>query len=217
MNIDAEIIKQLGIFEYHEERRFFSRRNEVYLFCGKLPDGKQIQFVYKKFVQGNKENEYTALTALKGGRFPHILACGNDAICLEYIKGQTMLECLEESERSGETCSGFINELLYFLQGFYESMPGFVYGDVNLRNFIVAESGIYGVDLEETHPGRPEIDIGRAMAFILTYYPVTQYKKEAAEYLIRSASERLDLSIGEMENQKEKELSDMLIRRGGRR
>jgi hypothetical protein len=216
MEIDREIIDRLGVTECREEKKFFSRRNEVYLFSGNAPDEMLIRFVYKKYISGNRNNELSALTALKGKRVPRILAQSNSALCLEYIPGLTMLECMETAERNGESFSGLIDELLDFLKGFYNMMPGVIYGDVNLRNFIAAESGVYGVDLEETQPGRPETDIGRAAAFMLTYKPVTNYKREAAGYLISSAAKKLSLDISDTEKQKEKELSYMLIRRGGK-
>jgi thiamine kinase-like enzyme len=175
---------------------------------GRRDDGSDTEFVYKYFSDGDAWKEYAYLYLLAGLRVPGILARGNKALCLEYIKGDTLLERLERCERKRVPFSAYIDRLLIFLERFYAALPGHIYGDVNLRNFICAKNGLHGVDIEEARPGDICVDIGKAAAYILTSgQSATEYKHEAAAYLIESAAQRLGLDIEDIEKEKQKELN----------
>lgn len=213
MNIEQDVLAQLNITRCSVAQSFFSRRNSVYLMRGKR-EGAEIKFVFKIYRAGDIEKEYRYLSRLNGINVPAVLARGERSLCLEYIKGDTLLERLEQCELGGEPFSGYIDALIRFLTSFYAALPGHMYGDVNLRNFIVAEDGVYGVDLEEAGPGNTAVDIGRAAAFILTYDPAgTDYKKKAADYLAKAAALAFGLDRGDIEREKQKELEAMSARR----
>jgi hypothetical protein len=207
-------MKQLGVQQCSAVRSFFSRCNSVSLIRARRDDGSDIEFVYKHYSAGDAWKEYAYLYLLAGMRVPGILARGNKALCLEYIKGDTLLERLEKCEKRGVPFDSHIVRLLDFLERFYTALPGHIYGDVNLRNFICARNALHGVDVEEARPGDKCADIGKAAALILNYEPAgTEYKKETARYLIESAAERLGLDIKHIEAVKEKELTAMNVRR----
>lgn len=214
MKIQQDILTQLHIEKYSIIRSFFSRRNTVYLIRALHKDGDVSEFVYKLYVSGNIEKEYVALCKLQGQNVPRVLACGHSALYMEYIRGKTLLERLEEAEIKGLPFEEHIDKFIGFLHGFYKVMPGHIYGDVNLRNFIVTSDGLWGVDLEESHIGRISTDIGKAAAFNLTYRPeFTDYKQQTASYLIEQSSRLFSVSIQEIEREKMLELEAMETRR----
>lgn len=218
MIIERKVLDALGIKQYHAVKKYFSRRNKVYLVRGERQDGAGVEFVYKEYVAGDIEREYEYLQKLKGLPVPAVMARGERSLALSCIAGKTMLERLEEAESSGAELESCIDGLLDFLHRFYSALPGRIYGDVNLRNFIVTHEGVYGVDVEEAGPGDICSDIGRAAAFLLTYRPsFTDYKNKAAEYLIDKACGRFGLNKGLIENAMRSELCGIQNRRVGKK
>lgn len=214
MEDQYEIFKQLNIYDYTIEEEFFSRRNHVYKLHAKRMSGEDFFIVLKKFNCGNIQDEFAVINALQGIRVPKILAKTKNTICLEYISGPTLLSAFESSEIKGEPCNELIEQFVDFLGSFYDSLPGSIYGDVNFRNFIVGSGGVYGIDLENVHTGLKETDIGKAVAFLLTYNPAfTDYKKDMAEILIQYSAAQLDLDIPSILEASEKELQNMKLRR----
>ncbi|MGI5849276.1 MAG: phosphotransferase [Christensenellales bacterium] len=212
--IEPQLLGQLNITHYSVAEQYFSRRNAVYRIDAARPNGDNFMFVYKTYVCGDAGREADNLGRLQKKKVPRILARGNKALCLEYIKGPTLLKYLEDAERCGKTFSHCVDMFIDFLIGCYEEMPGMIYGDVNLRNFIVTKHGVAGVDLEEAGPGLPAADIGRAAAFIPAYYPAgTEYKKAVAKYLIKKGAARLGIAEQDIRSEADKERADMRIRR----
>jgi len=214
VTLGPDIIAQMGIAQYTVAERYISRRNTVCRIDAMRTDGTKTSFVYKMYACGDIDREAAALETLCGDRVPRILMRGQNALCLEYLSGQTLLETLEETERTCQSPHAAIDRLVGFLAYFYAAMPGYKYGDVNLRNFIDAQRGICGVDLEETAPGMPHTDIGRMAAFLLTYRPAyTAYKETAAAYLIHTGALRLGFDARAAEAAKQDELAAMATRR----
>jgi len=214
MEDQNEIFKQLNICEYTIEERFFSRRNDVCKLHARRMDGGDFFIVLKKFTCGNIQDEFMVINALQGIRVPKILAKSGNTFCLEYINGPTLLSAFEASEAKCEPCNELLKKFVDFLKSFYDSMPGSIYGDVNFRNFIVGDGGIYGVDLENVHSGLKETDIGKAAAFLLTYNPAfTDYKKDMAEILIQYSAAQMNLDISSIMDAAEKEFQNIQLRR----
>ena len=218
MYIEPEIIDALQIENYTVAERFCSRKNEVYRVSACRIDGTQTDFVYKRYVLGDMDKEYASLSRLNGGHVPVVIAKGQSALGLEYIAGQTLYEVLEKSERDPTSFDAYADALVEFLCGFYAELSGYTYGDVNLRNFIVAEQGLYGVDLEDVMPGEKAADVGKIAAYMLTYDPAyTQYKRNAEAYFVDRCVDRLHLSRAAVFFEKEKELERMRVRRAERK
>ena len=208
------IKEALGIQSCSVKRKFFSRRNAVYHMCAQQRNGTASEFVYKQYISGSIKNEYETLIKMQGKSVPQVLAKDEKSLCLEYLRGETLLECLEKTELSEQTFEAYIDGLLSFLEKFYTTVPGLIYGDVNLRNFIMTPGGLCGVDMEESCPGSIAADIGRAAAFILRYRPEgTQYKIKTAEYLTRRSSVFFGIPVQEIEHEKQAELAAMQKRR----
>ncbi len=208
MNIGAGLLKQLELSQCSAVRSFFSRNNSVSLVRGRRDDSSDTEFIYKYYRGTDAWKEYAYLYLLAGLRVPGILAHGNKALCLEYIKGDTLQERLEKCEKKRVPFDPYIDRLITFLERYYAALPGHIYGDVNLRNFICAKNGLHGVDIEEARPGNTFVDIGKAAAYILASgKEETEYKQKAASYLIESAGRRLGLDINDIEKEKQKELA----------
>ncbi len=71
---------------------------------------------------------------------PEVLAKGTNTLALEYIKGPLLFEKLEEAEKPGEPFYPDLDMLIDFLARFYRVLPGCIYGDINLRIFIIAQN-----------------------------------------------------------------------------
>ena len=209
---DKYVVKELNALSYTVTKIYKSRRNEVVKISAS--DGR-IDFVRKRYLYGNAEKEYNMLKALEGYRVPRVLYRADGELYLEYISGRTLLEALESSEKEGKPFDDEIRLLVEFLKEFYSRMPGMRYGDVNLRNFILNEALIYGVDLEEVTWGEAETDIGRAAAFLITYRPgFTNYKFNCMCLLINYAEERLGIKPRRIIDEMLAELREMEKRRG---
>lgn len=214
MRIYQDILELLNIESYTVKKRFFSRCNAVYLIHALCRNDINMEFVYKCYIWGDIENEFNALQRLAGLYVPRILARGRSSLCMEYIRGETLLECLENAEKQNRPFEEYIDLFTGFLKGVYTATPGQIYGDVNLRNFILAEDGLWGVDLEESCTGNIAVDIGKAAAFVLTYRPKnTEYKQKTASYLIERSSVLFGVLKQDIEHEKELELAAMEKRR----
>jgi len=214
MTIETRIKERMGIAHFVVAEKYFSRRNAVYRIDATLKDGTDTSFVYKEYDCGDIDEEAAVLARFNGDRVPRILMRGENALCMQHFAGETLMSELEALEPRGETPYAMLGRLVDFLKHFYTLMPGRIYGDVNLRNFIDTDIGVCGVDLEETGEGRPETDIGRMAAFILTYRPAhTAYKQDAIAYLIRLAASKLGIEQAAIETEMQAELRAMKTRR----
>ena len=214
MTIEKSIRERMNIARFAVAERYFSRRNTVSRIDAVLIDGTDMTFVYKEYNCGDIGKEADVLARLDGKRVPRLLVRGQNALCLAYLRGDTVQQALEDMERRGQPPYAVLDGLVDFLAHFYAAMPGHIYGDVNLRNFIGTPDGICGVDLEETRAGVPYTDIGRMAAFLLTYRPAqTAYKQDAAAYLIRTASARLGIGVQAAQDAMQDELAAMQMRR----
>ncbi len=77
-----------------------------------------------------------------------------------------------------------MHALLDFLFNYYDAAKT-LRGDVNLRNFLYKDGVCYGVDFEDPQStGRPEMDLGRMLAFVLTYAPAFDPRRIAAAHVL---------------------------------
>lgn len=217
MEIEKEIKEQLHIENYSVAERFFSRRNEVYKIHA-LKGGQPFDFVCKKYIHGDIETESRHLRKLSNLNVPFLLAQSDNTLCLEYIEGPTMLQALEACEARKKSFESHIFAWIGFMQSFYKEMPAYIYGDINLRNFIIRPEGIFAVDLEEVKTGKKQTDFGRAAAFMVTYDPAfTDYKKETARIFLSACAKSFGIQEQDIEIEMQKELNSMEKRRGNRR
>ncbi|MCG9480050.1 MAG: hypothetical protein K9H14_07580 [Actinomycetia bacterium] len=101
------------------------------------------------------------------------------------------------------------NRSLYYVTG-----KSYILGDIKFRNFFLGRDGTYRVDLEDCRQGRVEEDLGRFIAFFLTYQPVyTEWKQSQCRMIKQYCIENLDVDMGLVESETERELIQMKKRR----
>lgn len=205
MKLSRNIIDKLNIGKYVFEKQFHSKKNRVYLVNSINPADKKNSFILKMHKDPRVFfKEIALLESLKqqGIRVPEVLYRDKKHLIMEYIDGETLTDMFERMERSGmppEVVYPIVDSLCRWLKDFYEAVRSktkkpAVMKDVNLRNFIFYDDKIYGIDFEEVSEGRPEEDIGKICAFLLTYSPeYTPWKLKVAKYIRDVAIKKLKL------------------------
>ncbi len=232
--LDESFLNSYEIQDYIVAKKFFSKKNEVYLVKATKKDKNKEKYVVKIYSNSLKrmEKEMNMLLELKkmGLAVPKVYYMGRNYFVMEYINGVTLLEeiCKQEGYVKEETSSDFfiniktLEGLLKWLTDFYRfsrqiKNRNIVLGDVNLRNFIVSNKlygKIYGIDFEDYCEGLPEEDIGKICAFILTYYPAfTKWKQCVVGQIAYIFTEKLKLNFESIKRETIKELMAMEKRR----
>jgi RIO-like serine/threonine protein kinase len=112
-----------------------------------------------------------------GVRVPKLIACENNVIKMAYIHGETLPDflCRMENYPNDSELIKAADSIIKWLDIFYHAVDssntGENRGDVNGRNFFWDDGQFWGVDFEERSTGAKEQDIGRLVAFILSYNP----------------------------------------------
>jgi len=161
-------------------RKFFSRRNKVYL----ITDGAK-QLIYKQYTDAKacaREKANLELLASCGLAVPQIEGEADKALLLSYINGMTYEQVLRKYEQgflNNEQAAAAFTALIKWLEKYFAATKGALRGDVNLRNFIyLPDQTCVGIDFEDTLIyGDMCKDIGRILAFIATYDPPFSDKK----------------------------------------
>jgi len=123
----------------------------------------------------------------RGVYVPKIISCENNLLAMEYIESMTLTDYIELYEDQPFTDT-IVERITSWFESFYNAIPlNSLRGDVNCRNFLVTpDLNIAGVDFETPCTGIRETDLGKLIAYILTYRPkYTAYKKYLAELLCR--------------------------------
>ena len=167
---------------------FFSRKNRV---VKSIRNGQLV--VVKTYTQadvGVIRKEYSILERChaSGVLAPAPIAMEEDAIVMSYVDGRvlsTVLDsCWVHAGPNGsvpEAEPALIAESLgRWLHGFHAAFEfGLRRGDVNMRNFVLGEAGMYGLDFEEASEGDVIEDLGQACATVLSMDPMFTEEKVA--------------------------------------
>lgn len=207
--------------EYGAVKEYFSRVNSVFLIES-LSNINQ-QFILKDF-GNNYERIQAELNGIKvfENISPKIYYSDSRYLVHEYIPGATFLSCFEDAEKTDSDPGELITHLIEFLKSAYDSAPGYVLGDINFNNFIIRENSqqdtctlpISFIDFESVKPGEIEEDLGRIIAFALTYDPpFTEWKQRFVEKFIDTTVMLMNLSEEKISSYKELEFSAMKYRR----
>jgi len=207
--------------EYIKVKKYFSRLNSVFLIES-LNDKKE-KFILKDF-ENNSDMINAELNGMKifENFSPKVYFSDQRYLVHEYIPGNTFLSSYEEAEKTDSDPELMINSFVEFLKTAYESAPGYILGDINFNNFIIRESKpeisrtlpISFIDYENVKPGEIEEDLGRMMAFALTYDPVfTDWKFGFVAEFIERAVKFLKADKAKMLFYAEKEFEAMNVRR----
>ena len=186
MQADPDSICPANLLGYCVEKKFTSRKNEVFLV---KRAGEELKgyLVYKKYSRPDRmytEMEMLRYLSSKDVPVPQICGSGDDYIVEEYLDGTLLLDrfCWLEDIHGSETTTladstrRLISHLCCWFKAFHDALPEMngrrlIMGDVNFRNFIVVNEKVYGIDLEECREGSIEEEVGSLCAFALTYTP----------------------------------------------
>ena len=155
-----------------------------------------------------------------GVRVPEVYTLDKAVIKMQYIPGETLPDLIARLEISSDMSGveSAADKIISWLCDFYSAVDtdrtGEIRGDINGRNFVFDDVYCWGVDFEERVYGTKEKDIGRLIAFILTYDPPgTTLKTEFADKLLHHAVQRLQVNPEEVCHQRDMELAAMTRRR----
>lgn len=223
--ISSEFLEAHSIRKYFIDKRYESKKNNVYLIKAYTYGSQEVHYVLKYYPvihNMHKELEFLELLMDKVA-VPEVLFHGNRYLILEHLDGILLLDALFSHEGDSPlTCfiktDILLNEFVRWLRGFYSTAKTssgcqIILGDVNFRNFIFNEK-IFGIDFEDCRAGYIEEDAGRICAFSLSYLPAfTEGKIEVTRKLLSMLIEALELDRGLAIKEIEKELYSISKRR----
>lgn len=164
--------------------RYKSRRNRVELIRTDVG-----RVVVKAFLEEDDfQKELRIYRLLQDTQLPcaKVISAQDKTLVLSELPGQTLVDCLEQQERTDAPTWGVWEKLVDWLIAF-QRQTGLVMTDVNLRNFLYdgKTSILYGVDFEECDEGSMERCAGSVAAYIRTYDPGhTRLKQKISQYIL---------------------------------
>lgn len=142
--------------------------------------------VIKWYVPGFKDRMKNEYSVLKKGssklNIPSVYEMDetNNVLITNYIIGENLCDLVNNDDTSKSEKQRLMKLLakwFYDFHKFFKKDDEFViHGDPTLRNFIFTDK-IWGVDFEETRPGKTVEDIAGICASILTTDPMFTYEK----------------------------------------
>jgi len=169
------------------------------------------------------EAEKLKLLHNAGVRVPEVISQEKNILRLKYVDGITITDLIEAMENNTfNQLECLINSLVSWLNDFYNAVgfnnangkTGEIRGDVNFRNFIFDGTHCWGIDFEEQIFGEKEQDIGRMIAFILSYHPPNTYIKNLfAQKLLDKAIVTFALDQAKIFRWRDDELKAIALRR----
>lgn len=152
--------------------QFPSRKNKVYLV-----EREGWRLVLKVYENDRCWNEAEALRSAKGAciAVPDIIESGDRALLLELIPGRSVNNYLGAPGME-EKVLGVAGWLAAYHRAFRSGNLVRIKSDAIFKNFIVSDR-IYGIDFELSCMGRPEEDVGEAMAYLLDTDPMFTEEK----------------------------------------
>lgn len=166
----------------YQEIDLISKKNKVSRIIN--GDKTHILKTYTKAKNMEKEIEVLKFLNKEDVLAPKILKINEKSIVLEDLGERTLLFAYEEVEKNKEDYRYLIQGILSCLKDFYKISEIYyerecILSDMNFRNFIVKDKQIYRIDFEDVDFGEKESDLGKLLAFGLTYSPeYTNWKKD---------------------------------------
>lgn len=182
----------------HQEIKLISKRNEVYRIYD--DDKTYISKIFTSFDTFHKEKEILSIMKKEGANVPYIIKSSQNKILMEDLGEETLLDWYENLEKQNSNeYDCILLKLCAWLKKFYNISfahynEQFILRDVNFRNFIIKNNEIYGIDFEQSCPGKIETDAGKLTAYALTYEPyMTKWKIDFRNKFIDILSKELNL------------------------
>ena len=176
-------------------QHFYSKRNQVTYRSDKDCVRK------KHFDQGAFNNElwvYERLSDHPSVKVPFMMSTDSKSLSLDlaFIHGSLILDELTLCETQGDVMGAVkhLGQLYGWMNRFYVAMGGsYRLNDVNLRNFIVHNKEIYGIDFEMVSEGNQLEEQCMVLAMYQMYDPEdTDFKKQVSEGVTKKYLHHLD-------------------------
>ena len=153
--------------------RLRSRKNVVLLIEVQVTPTTTSTFVAKLFVTDAFEKELTILkkSASAGLCVPEVITSDEGVILLKYIPGELLVDAINRTFSEAT-----IDDLAEWYYN-YHQIHGLTKGDPRLRNFIVTQSGLCGLDFEEAASLHWMYDIAGVCASLLDTDPIFDRRK----------------------------------------
>ncbi len=173
MNLDLE--------RHRVGEAFRSRKNRVFRV---RTDGRiRVAKVYPTSGTESARAEFELLTRCVGLRLkvPAPIELSDRAIVMTYLEGTPVADLVDPILPSGDASRGqeqaslvsLSTGLANWLATFHRAFDfGLCRGDTILRNFLLSNDEVYGLDFEEAHRGDPIQDLGELCANVLGMRPL---------------------------------------------
>ncbi len=178
------------------QKKFQSKKNTVAYV---LHQGKPR--ILKWFAPGFQKNMNTEADILAKATLKLALPtlfekdAKNHVLTLSYIPGFNLADLLNTTKTTAQEKKRLIQLLGIWLAAFHNhfktSEHTLIRGDATLRNFLFTDR-IWGLDFEETRPGKPIEDIATLCTSILTTNPMaTQEKYSLCTHFVKSYKQQV--------------------------
>jgi tRNA A-37 threonylcarbamoyl transferase component Bud32 len=174
-------------------KKFPSKKNRVYLV-----ERDDRRLVLKLYDNDRCGHEYSILKVShsEGIAVPEPMEIRGKAMLMEYVEGTLANDHVNEPDM-WDVVLDIASWLAVFHSTFRYGGLSLLKSDANFKNFIVADR-LYGLDFELSKPGRPEADVGEAIAYLLSTYPVfTDEKFELSRSFIERYKEESAIKPGD--------------------
>lgn len=153
--------------------RLKSKKNTVISLNVSSTGTKLHTVVAKMFIADRFQNELFILKKswAQGLAVPRVLEARDDVILMEFISGDTFVD------RINRTFEPHLIDKLAEWYYNYHRVHGKIKGDPRLRNFIIHDDKIFGVDFEESREDLWMVDIAGVCASLLDTTPIFDPRK----------------------------------------
>ncbi|MHA1906788.1 MAG: hypothetical protein ACW98Y_05815 [Candidatus Thorarchaeota archaeon] len=161
-------------FEVVKKERLRSKKNVVYhLILLPKETNKEHNLIAKAFVTGNYEIELNLLKqSFTGGlKVPEVIDAKDGVLLMRFVSGELLVDRINRTFDLN-----LIDDLAQWYFDFHSLQP-LLKGDPRLRNFIVTDDGLFGVDFEEANKGHWIVDLGGIAASLLDTDPINDPRK----------------------------------------
>ncbi len=171
-----------GDFESHRIGEVFkSRKNRVFRI--RTDSEVRVAKVYPRDNVATAKAEFDLLTRCFEHHLPvpTPIELADDTIVMSYLEGPTVSEIADSLLTGGKVSQGrydvtvdsLAKGLADWLASFHVAFDNeLCRGDTILRNFVLSNGRVFGLDFEEAHEGDPILDLGELCANVLGMRPL---------------------------------------------
>ena len=159
-------------------QRLKSKKNTVISMNIHPKGAESITLVAKMFIAGRFKNELSILKSSwsHGLTVPEVLDARDDVILMSFIPGEPFVD------RINQTFEPHLIDKLAEWYYDYHRVHGQIKGDPRLRNFIIQDDQIFGVDFEESREDLWMVDIAGVCASLLDTDPIFDRRKRTLSW-----------------------------------